>query len=247
MNWMVYLYGLAHVALYAAILAVLVYGTAYHLCRIALTRGWQQHLRLVHGLAVPVMGLAAYGFLQWELAASFRQPLYWPFFVLCLGIYYVVYLRKVASLPPDSQGPLFSPFGRNAGTTRRLTIVCTVVGVLLCIAARLFNFGWNTIIYSVVVVPALTLHIYFQTGLKLKPGQRQVLAEVFSLLANALIVAASVIIPDAGDIGASYAVFSSIADPPMSFYYIGFGLFGAGMFFSLLTFLALGVLKKRSV
>ena len=119
----------------------------------------------------------------------------------------------------------------------RLIIAATFVGLSICVAARLTNFGWNTVFYSVVVLPALVLHFYFQyVGANMDWG-RMMLAAIFSLISNFCLAASSIIIPDGDDTGLIVAVFSTIENPPEDFYDIGFVLFGAGMFFSLLTFL----------
>ena len=123
-------------------------------------------------------------------------------------------------------------------TASRVIIIVTVLGLTTCVIARVFNFGWNTVFYSIVVLPSLALHVTFQlVRVRMNRGRLKV-AVFFSLVSNMSLVASSIIIPDGDDTGLIVAVFGTIINPPDTFYDIGIAFFGAGMFFSLLTIMS---------
>lgn len=85
-----------------------------------------------------------------------------------------------------------------------------------CVLIRFYTFGWATAGTAIIVAPILTLHItWHEKALRrVKAPNNKIL--MLSIISNSLFIIASLILPDVGSVGSSYAVLGTVDDPSSS-------------------------------
>jgi len=134
MNWINYLLSLVLVAGYAAILSLVVFGAAYQMCRFVILRGQARLLWIIHVVALLIMTAVSYVIIQKD--EGFQHPLVWPFFLICLLVYFVIYFRKAITLKKLPLG--VPPISPNAASHPRMKISLQILGLLIVLLAVIF-------------------------------------------------------------------------------------------------------------